>query len=129
MIFRTVGRYIYPFNTPWALQLQQWFHHQSKTNGYEESAYIYPLTKPEVNREWKFPTTFTLFSSNPSCSNFGIGGPVASTTPMTILSIQFVLGFGFAVDNSNLDEHLYWRFGHHHLLLRLRENKREDVGI
>ena len=35
------------------------------------------------------------------------------TTPMTLLSFQFVSGFGLAVGDSSLDEHLYSRFGHH----------------
>ena len=55
----------------------------------------------------KFPTTPTLFSSNSSYPNFGIGGPMAGTTLVTILSSQFVSGFELTMSDSCLDKYLY----------------------
>ena len=82
--------------------------------------YINPLTRPDREVQKIFQhiyITFWILLFTSSYFNFGIGGLVAGTTPMTMLflfTICLVAGSGLAMDDSPLDEHFYWQFEHHH---------------
>ena len=65
-----------------------------RLEGREKHWYKYQLirSKKHVHWHYKFPSISILLSKNSSYPNFGIEGSMASTTPVTILSFQLVLG-------------------------------------